>query len=460
MRTHLLFLVLLAVQSPAVLAAEPEFKVSFAAEVVGKSSGGSAPQPGRTADGKPDHYEKIFDATVKGRSHEEYFAAINGGWDKNLSTLRPSLDPSRSYLVIHSQEPKDVFDLRSPNIFKKGLLSKGIRKMAQSTFGIGHVFLSWRCQLEGGQMAEGTVGQTGELSNQFKKMLDNGWGLTTFVTKFTDGHLQTPALLDFEFEGEEPLHTLAVEVDPAICRNAMVFVKKYLEHPSRPMENFGLQMDPVKFEGGGCGSFGISVLDQSRIFGSTPLVPNFWRHMTARTSLFGQGDLELPDDSVPAKLRTENPGRTKKISPFRLFLLSNWDASRRDGGQKVKIMDPELLLLFLKTVYRSFHKDLAAADPRLFRELRRSQLYQPRISIENTIVEVSEAQQEAIVRQTGSRVIDGTFDPQANTTVRQTLSWVKSLRRQGYQARPVRVGATKRAAVGVILHKISHKIGR
>jgi hypothetical protein len=453
MRTHLLFFVLFSVLSAGVHAAEPEHKISFAADAFAKSSGGNAPQPGRTADGKPDHYEKIYDATVKGRSPADYFAAINGGWDKNLSTLRPSLDPTRSYLVIHSQEPKDVFDLRSPDIFKRGLLSKGIKKMAQSTFGIGHVFLSWRCQLEGGKMAEGTVGQTGELSNQFKKMLDNGWGLTTFVTKFTDGHLQTPALLDFEFEGEEPLHTLAIEVDPEICANAMGFVKKFLEHPARPMENFGLQMDPVKFEGGGCGSFGVSVLDQSRIFGANRIIPNFWRHMAARTSLFGQGDLELPEDAEPASLRTENPERTKKVSPFRLFLLSNWDASRRDGGQKVKIMDPELLLLFLKTVYRSFHKDLAAADPRLFSELRRSQLYRPRISIENTIVEVSEAQQEAIVRQTGSRVIDGTFDPQANTTVRQTLSWVKTLRRQGYQARPVRVGATKRAAVGVILDK-------
>ena len=435
----LLFVLLVSLSGPAAYA---------------KSNRADKAQPGRTADGKPDNYEKIYDATVKGATHEEYFAAINGGWDKNLSTLRPRLDPARSYLVIHSQEPKDVFDLRSPNLFKRGLLSKGIKKMAQSTIGIGHVFLSWRCQQPGGAVLEGTVGQTGELSNQFKQMLDAGWGLSTFKAKFTDGHLQTPALLDFEFENEEPLHTLAVEVEPEICENTLAFVKKFLEHPNRPMENFGLQMDPVKFEGGGCGSFGVSVMDQSGIFGKVPVIPNFWRHLAARTSLFGYGDLELPADSVPPELPTSLMKReTKKIPAAKLFLLTNWDASRRDGGQKLKVMDPELLLLFLKTTYRSFARDLAAADQKLFTELRRSPLYQPRISIENTIVAVSEAQMEAIMKQTGSRVIDGTFDRQANTTVRQTLAWVKQLKASGYRARPAKVGVTKKAAVGVILDK-------
>ncbi len=428
-----------------------------------KSNRANHTQPGRTADGKPDNYEKIYNATIEGRSLEQYLAAINGGWGKNLSTLRSRLDPKRSYLVIHSQEPKEVFDLRSPDHFKRGLLSKGISNMAQSTFGIGHVFLSWRCQQEDGKVVEGTVGQTGELSNQFKEMLDAGWGLTTFVTNFTDGHLQTPALLDFEFEGEEPLHTLAIEVDPAVCSNAIGFVKKYLEHPSRPMENFGLQKDPTKFEGGGCGSFGVSALDQSQIFGKLPIAKNFWRHLRGRTSLFGYGkDLDLPEDSEPRKLGTRKyysdmkKGKTKKVSPARLFLFSDWNASSRDGGQPVNIMDPELLLLFFKTVYRSFHKDIAGADGNLYYQLRKSPLYMPRISIENSIVAVSEAQEYAIVKATGYRVIDGTFDPQARSTVRNTLAWVKKLKSEGYKARPAKVGVTKRAAVGVILDRATN----
>jgi len=399
-----------------------------------KKENSDKPANGRTADGKPDTYQKIYDATVEGKSLEEYFAAINGGWDRNLSTLRPRLDPARSYLVIHSQEPKEVFDIRSPNDFKRGMMSKGLAKLALSTFGIGHVFISWRCQQEAG-VAEGTVGMTGELDNQFKKMLDSGWGLTTFVTNFTDGHLQTPALLDFEFEGEEPLHTLAIEVDPSVCGNAMGFVKKFLNHPSKPYENFGLQKDPVKFEGGGCGSFGMTVLDQSKIFGETKIIPNFWRHLAARTSLFGYGDLELPEDSSPKILRTD---RTRKVSVAELFLLADWNASRRDGGQKVKIMDPELLLLFLKTVYRSFYQDLYASDRALFRELHGGALYQPRI---------------APSPDGDARVINGTFDKQSNMTVRQTLAWVKRIKADGFRARAVRVGNGKHTNVGVVLDR-------
>lgn len=403
------------------------------------------------APAKPDSYEPIYDATVKGKSPEEYFRAINGGWSKNLSTLRPRLDPARSYLVIHSQEPKDIFDLRSPKIFKRGLMSKGISKMAKSTIGIGHVFLSWRCQLAS-ETVEGTVGMTGELDDQFKKMLEAGWGLTTFITNFTDGHLQTPALLDFEFDGADPVHSLAIEVDPSVCGNAMAFVKKFVEHPDRPFENFGLQKDPAKFEGGGCGSFGATVLDQSGIFGKAPIIPNFWRHMAARTSLFGYGDLELPPDSEPVQLRSKGK---HSVSAARLFLLSNWNASRRDGGQKIKIMDPELLLLFLKTVYRSFYKDIVSADRHLAAQFRQSALFQPRIVIDNSIVAITKEEARRLEKK-GHVVIDHTYDQQSITTVRQTQAWVKGLKAQGFRARAVKVGAGSKLNFGVILDKASH----
>src|SRR5262245_50823985 len=93
-------------------------------------------------DGKPtcgdDADEPLYDKYIKDKSMDEYFEAINMGWPKSYAQIRDSLKPGADYLVIHSQEPNDVFDARSANNFKKGLLAKGIKKLANSTMGIGH----------------------------------------------------------------------------------------------------------------------------------------------------------------------------------------------------------------------------------------------------------------------------------------------------------------------------------
>ena len=189
-------------------------------------------KPPGFSDGKPDYYEEIYDRTILGKSPAQIFSAINNGWGKNLASLRSALNPDASYLILHLQEPVDNYDFRSADQFRNSLMAKGITKMAQNTFGVGHFFLSWRCQKK--EMFEGTVGMTGELDNQFRKALDLGWGLSAFWAIFEDGHLQTPELLDYEFEDSGNIHTLAIEVEPEVCGRAIAFVKSFLFHPNKP----------------------------------------------------------------------------------------------------------------------------------------------------------------------------------------------------------------------------------
>lgn len=406
---------------------------------------------GRTADGKPDYYQKIYDRTIEGKSLDQYFAAINGGWHKNLSAMRPHLKPDANYIVLHLQQPDDVFDFRSAENFKKGLMSKGLAHMAKNTMGIGHFFLSWRCQVNGAPV-EGTVGMTGELDDQFKKSMDNGWGLTTFLGIFQDGHLQTPELLDFEFENYEPLHSLAIEVSPEVCGNAMSFVKTFLFKPNRPFENFGLGASPDKFEGGGCGSFAVTVLQHSGIFnGQQPIAPLFWRTLYGNPRLFGQG-MELPSDTVmptlPATKKTK-----RKVDKAMMFLTGNWNASSPAAGIPIHFMDPEMALLFVKTTYRSFLDDIYRANGSLGVQLHNGPLYQYRMALQGEIRVDAANQEQWSVISSSQQPINERFDSQAAQVVAHTRAWNRALKANGYRAHPVLIGSGVRANVGVVLDR-------
>ena len=379
---------------------------------------------------KPDEYEKIYDRTILNKSLDEYFSAINGGWSPSLQKFRSHLNQHKNYLVIHAQEPKMSFDFRSPEKFRRSMESEGVLNINANSLGIGHMFLSWRCQINENMM-EGTVGMTGELNQQFKKLLDNGYGLGAFLARFQDGHLQTPELLDFEFSNKEELHTLAIEVDASVCQNAVSFVKEFLYHENEPYKTFGLSVDPDKFEGGGCGSFGATVLQKSGIFGEHEIISTFWRSLKANSSLFGYG-LDVPEDTEPYNLHSSG---SKKVSLAQLF-TSQWDST---SGPTMKIMDPEMLLLFLKTVYRLHVGDLYNDDKAMAQEFKSSRLYQTRTIKDNNSAD-------------GKIHIGAKFDAKAAKIVEQTTAWVKELKAKGYKAHSAYVGRNQNF-IGIILDR-------
>lgn len=359
--------------------------------------------------GRRDEYERIYDASILNRPLDHYWREINGGWSPGLRPLRASLKPDRSYLAIHVVEPDPVYDLRSTEHLRKGILARGVLKLMNPRIAIGHVFTSWRCQVEG-RAVEGTTGLTGETETQFFKMLTKGFGMTAFFTHFTDGHLQTPKLLEQEFSSAKTLHTMAIEVSPEVCGNAMGFVRDFLTHPSRPYQNFGPNLDPTRFEGGGCGSFGVSILEKSGVFGRHLFWPHLWRKLRAPAELFGYG-LEAPEDSKVFYVKPRNGKERDRVSIANL-MRKEW-VDHEGNGHDIRQQDPEMLLLFLKTVY---HLNAGSLSP-AFRA-------RPEYAL-----------RELKVKDQGMVQLNAGFDPAAAGIAAATKGWWQELKESGYRAR-------------------------
>jgi hypothetical protein len=385
----------------------------------------NAPLVHSAAPAGPDEYEKTFDTTVKGKSLEEYYAEINSGWQPALLRLKKSLRPDRSYMVLHVIEPGPVFDQRSGNDLRRSMLSgKGLVKLLEQPLSIGHVFVSWRCKV-GNEFVEGTTGQTGEFDRQAFKMMLKGWGIAPMFSWYSDGHLQTPRLLNQEFDDARAMHNLAVEVSEDVCQGAMQFVQDYLFHENQPHKRFGLIMDPGKFEGGGCGSFGVALLDKSGFFGRHDLRPLLWRQLRANPKLFGYGLDEVPAHTHVFQLRnTGSSGATIA----RMF-LRNWN-DETGTGPLLKQQDPEMLLLFLKTIYR---------------------LNYPALTEE--FVETREYKERSYVTRLKRVTINAEFDEQAANLVQATKGWMKDLREEGYRARLGKIGRPDRPYTAIILDR-------
>lgn len=354
-----------------------------------------------------DDYEKIYDATILNKPLEAYWREINSGWSPSLRPLRAGLKPDRSYLVLHVVEPNPVYDLRSTEHLRRGILSGSLGNLIDAKV-IGHVFTSWRCQVAG-RPVEGTTGLTGETQKQFFNMVTKGWGMTAFFSHFTDGHLQTPKLLDHEWEVSKTLHTVAIEVSDDVCANAMGFVRDFLLHSNRPYTNFGPNLDPTRFQGGGCGSFGVSILEKSGIWGTHPFWPYLWRKLSVPEELFGYG-MEPPVDTHVFAVSPRRGKERDKISLVNLVRRS-WKAEGR--SHSIRQQDPEMHLLFLKTLYRLNAKRLSAdfkeRDEYDYRGLK--------------------------VKGLGWVEINGAFDAQAAGIVESTKAWWGEKLAQGYRAR-------------------------
>lgn len=372
-----------------------------------------------------DEYEKIYDATLLNRSREDYVREINSGWSKSLAPLRKSLRPDRSYIVMHVVEPSPVYDLRSAEHIRRGIKSGSMGKLAEAK-NIGHVFTSWRCQVNG-RAVEGTTGQTGETEKQFFQMISKGWGMTAFFSHFTDGHLQTPKLLDHEWDVSKSIHNVAVEVSDEVCANAMKFVSDYATHPNAPYRNFGPDLDPTKFEGGGCGSFGVSILKMSGMWGKHDFWPFLWRRLQVPAHLFGYG-LKAPQDTHVYEVPQRRGKSRDSISVVNMIRKSWYDETRR--GPALNQQDPEMHLLFFKTLYRlnlkALNNEFTARPEYALRGLK--------------------------VNGEWQEIYSG-FDVQAAGMVATTKAWWKDLQGSGYRARMGRTGKGEKIFPAMILDR-------
>ena len=363
-------------------------------------------------------------------SPEAYFDEMNSGWrDEHYANLRSKLTRGRSYVVLHNRLPNTTLDIRTPNGFRESVFKLGLLNV--KNLDQGHVMIAWSCEI-GGKTYEGATGITGEQTNQQMLLANSGWGVTGLFSIFKDGHLQTPTLVSSVLrqavQKGQRTATLAVEVEPEQCERMMTFLKDFLAHPNQPHRRFGLNADPLKFEGGGCGSFGASALSTTGFF---PSGNSVWRVLKANRKAFGFGIPNPSKDIEPFPV-PRAPGETNYISAIRGLLFQNWNPTSARNTVAVRIMDPELLFLLQQTVMRASLDDVYRDSLRLGRALMKSPFVKPRLLKEDKF---SWANGEGGGMGVVETRVDERFDARAAAVVRDGRAWLREMRAKGYRAR-------------------------
>lgn len=269
-------------------------------------------------------------------SPDELWELVNNGWGGPYSELVPHLSFNKNYIIWSIIAPEDPLDLRRPDFFRRFVTTKSSKK----SFSISHNLIAWNCQVDGKRYM-GATGHSGELSGQSIKLVKAGYGLTSFLAKFTDGWLSggfhTGDIFADRSQKEE-IYSLVVEVPEKDCANMLGFLKKFIYHPRKPYQNFGLTLKPEKFEGAGCITFAATLMKKAGIF--TEVFKKSNRDLWASHYRFGGNDLEIPPDTVLPRISWRE-GKPKRVS-INEFFSANWNAGLR--GVHLRLIDPELLV--------------------------------------------------------------------------------------------------------------------
>jgi hypothetical protein len=185
-------------------------------------------------------------------------------------------------------------------------------------------------------------------------MAKAGWGITSFLSVYTDGHLQTGSEIQGYFSSEvvdaiddhrriPTMFPLVVEVPSAECEQVRSFIKDYLYHPDKPYTRFSLALDPLDFSGAGCGSFAISALSLSQTLNG--LTSSFWRTIAIPERLFGRLTLDQLPEHVEPVTFAKDLSRIRNINPIK-FMAMDWDYGY--SSYQLHFVDPELSIFALR----------------------------------------------------------------------------------------------------------------
>ncbi len=272
---------------------------------------------------------------------EETWAGANLPWYGILRDVKANLAPDRNYLVWIHVPARHPLDLRTSDRFRKWIIATPPAEMS-----ISHNMVAWRCRNGQGEMKEGATGMTGELAGQSGKMIERGFGLSAFLSVFTDGYLNPSIEVDQYVRNnldERGVVFAAFEVTPEQCAGATGFLHDFVFHPRQPYTRFGLLPEPGKMQGGGCVTLASELMKRAGILDS--VIPHFYRHLKARRALMGGNLPRVPVQTEPPAMPWLGT-KKRKISLQRL-MLTNWTTGLGpfvDFSQ----MDPEKMLYALR----------------------------------------------------------------------------------------------------------------
>jgi hypothetical protein len=337
-------------------------------------------------------------------------------WTGVLKNLKTSLDQDKSYVIWINVPSQHPLDLRTSDSFRKWIIATPETEMS-----ISHNMIAWRCRNDNGQMYEAATGMTGESSNQSARMINAGFGLTTFKTIFTDGQLNPVWEVDMYIKSnlkKRGVVFLGFEVDDRDCRNMNNFVLDFVKHPTEPFYRFGTTPDPAKMEGGGCVTFASELLNRAGILQS--VIPSFFRHIRFRQDLMGGNIENAPSEIEPPPLPWLN-GRSRKLSKLHLF-LSRWEVKGRTM-QSMQQMDPEKMLYVMKQFAHTYLQQLSPEEKQKEQAAFSATPLGPRVTVGKSLLSPK--------RYT---LINDQFDGMSEV---KDLSrkWIRKKQREGFQLR-------------------------
>ncbi len=327
--------------------------VGFSHPVLAKSIAGDLKAP-------PHYNQSIFNeswdlAKAKWPRHVEdtLFPPRN-------SRSQPLISSDKSYALILNFYPEHPFDFRSPERFKRSVI--GSTGSDFSAPNVGHMVVGLQCALEGRAPRRAMVALTGEYQLQTPRLLDAGWGLSSFFLEFTDGWAQTQLELDRDVlakahRTKRAFSFLVVEISSEDCTYGERFIEDFAKNQSRPYARFGMLADPLQFQGGGCISFGQALLDRIGIFND--LRQYFKRQVSFPSRLLGRGPVQeivshgvlerhpigVPYALIP-NLLWENIKDKRSKSVFSLLFEEDWTPRDYEPLFSFKIDDSEFYSLF------------------------------------------------------------------------------------------------------------------
>lgn len=211
-------------------------------------------------------------------------------WPRPLARL--GLPAERDYVALLYVAPLRPIDLSSEERTRVTLEAAVFDPLAIAVgkTAIGHLIVAWQC---GG--VQGIASQTGESSGQGLRMAVDGWGLAAILSTFTDGRVLPARATSWRHltvldAGRG--NVLVAEVDASGCARLRGRLADYLVHPSAPAGRFGLLLDPARFEGAGCLSFGLWLAGEAGVLAGR--TDAFRRTLSVHESVVGRRARVLP----------------------------------------------------------------------------------------------------------------------------------------------------------------------
>jgi hypothetical protein len=199
------------------------------------------------------------------------------------------------------------------------------------------------------------------------------------------------------------------------------------------MRKFGLMLDPEKFEGGGCGSFGAAIVRHAQLL-PDDLIAKLRRTLSAPSSLFGWGQ-KLPEDTAPFRPGAAAESRRPRHVGLLTLLDHSWDLP--GPRESLSLVDPELFIFALRTLHL-----LHLESPQGRLKTTRDSYYAryPRERVVTSIHSlVNERRSTPILAadplwSTERYAIDANFDDQTQAIDQQLRAWWKHKLSSGYRS--------------------------